>query len=191
MVKMSRSATRVDIPGRAKRLLGLLLMLYLPCSATAAKLDPYQDFDETPELSLEDLGHSVQSLQDYRGQVVLVNFWASWCGPCVVEMPSLERLQQAMSGKPFTILAVNVGESHVKVWNFAAKLKIHLPLLLDPDGQAAADWQVNVYPSSFLVDPHGRVRYVAIGPRSWDAPEFIEVIEEMLDMPQPDSQQVK
>jgi thiol-disulfide isomerase/thioredoxin len=159
-----------------KYLTGLLMLFYLSC-ATAGQLEPYSGFSRTPALSLEDLGHKVHALQDYHGRVVLVNFWASWCGPCVSEMPSLQRLQEAMTGKPFTLLAVNVEESSGVVWKFAAKVNIHFPLLLDREGQTASDWGIDIYPTSFLIDPQGRVQYVAYGPRNWDAPEMIQTIE--------------
>ena len=163
-----------------KLVLGFLLLLDLPCLVTAGELNPYRGFDETPALSLEDLGHRIHSLEELRGQVVLVNFWASWCAPCVIEMPSLQHLQQAMTGKAFKILAVNVGESRVKVWNFAARLGIEFPLLLDHDGQAASDWQVDVYPSTFLIDRQGRIQYVAYGARDWDEAEMIGTIDGLL-----------
>ena len=114
-----------------KYLTGLLLLLNLACAA-AGQLEPYRGFAQTPALSLEDLGHKLHTLQDYRGRVVLVNFWASWCGPCVVEMPSMQRLQNAMTGKPFTLLAVNVEESPGTVWKFAAKVKIRFPPAAGP-----------------------------------------------------------
>ena len=152
-------------------------MMSLSCPAPAAQPEPYRDAGPTPALSLEDLGHKVHALQDYRGRVVLVNFWASWCGPCVMEMPSLQRLQDGMTGRPFTLLAVNVEESSGTVWKFAAKTGIHFPLLLDRDGQIAYDWGIDLYPTSFLIDPQGHIRYVAYGPRDWDDPEMIKVIE--------------
>lgn len=171
---------------------GLLLCFLLSCTAHAALLDPYRDFfDGTPALALEDLGHNQHSVQDYRGRVVLINFWTSWCAPCLVEMPALQRLQQAMSGKPFTILGVNVGESHGTVWNFAAKLKLGFPMLLDSDGQAAADWRVAMYPTTYLVDARGTVQYVAYGPRRWDSQEMIQAIEAMLVTSGANGQQVK
>jgi thiol-disulfide isomerase/thioredoxin len=108
---------------------------------------------------------------------VLVNFWASWCTPCVREMPSLQRLQEAMNGKPFTLLAINVEEPLNTVWKFATRFGIHFPLLLDRDGQTAFDWGIDLYPTSFLIDPQGHIRYVAYGPRQWDNPEMIKVIE--------------
>jgi thiol-disulfide isomerase/thioredoxin len=162
-----------------KSLTGLLLTLYLSCSV-AGQLEPYRGFAQTPALSLEDLGHTVHTLNNYRGQVVLVNFWASWCGPCVMEMPSLQRLQNAMTGKPFTLLAVNVEESSGTVWKFAAKVQIQFPLLLDRSGQTAYDWGIDIYPTSFLVDTQGHVQYVAYGPRNWDDPDMIQAIEELI-----------
>ncbi|MEZ5541599.1 MAG: TlpA disulfide reductase family protein [Pseudomonadota bacterium] len=168
----------------------LLLCLGLPGATQAGLLDPYQDLDDVPPaFELEDLGHTTRSLQEYRGQVVLVNFWASWCGPCLIEMPSLQRLQQAMDGKPFAILAVNVGETHGKVWNFASRLKLTFPMLLDAEGATAADWQVTFYPTTFLIDGAGRIRYVAYGPRGWDSPEMIQAIEAMFDSPPATGQQ--
>ena len=161
-------------------LTGLLMLVSLSCAA-AGQLEPYRDFSRTPALSLEDLGHKVHTLQDYRGRVVLVNFWASWCGPCVTEMPAMQRLQEAMTGKPFTLLGVNVEESPGTVWKFAAKVGIQFPLLLDRDGQTAFDWGIDLYPTTFLIDPQGRIQYVAYGPRKWDDPDMIQVIEGMFD----------
>ena len=174
-----------------KCVLGFLLLLYLPGPVTAGELNPYHGFDEAPALSLQDLGHRVHSLAEYRGRVVLVNFWASWCAPCILEIPSMQRLANTMAGKPFSILAVNVREPRVKVWNFAAKLGIEFPLLLDHDGQATTDWQVDVYPSSFLIDPQGRIQYVAYGARKWDDAETIRTIEGLLGKSQTLTQQVE
>jgi thiol-disulfide isomerase/thioredoxin len=161
-----------------KFLTGLLMIFYLSCTA-AGQLELYRGFAQTPALSLEDLGHKTHRLENYRGRVVLVNFWASWCGPCVIEMPGMQRLQEAMAGKPFTLLAVNVEESPGTVWKFAAKVGIQFPLLLDRDGQTAFDWGIDLYPTSFLIDPQGRVQYVAYGPRNWDDPDMIKAIEGM------------
>jgi thiol-disulfide isomerase/thioredoxin len=169
------------MPGSAlmKSLLGLLLLISLSCPATAGQLEPYQGNGQTPAISLQDLGHKIHDLADYRGSVVLVNFWASWCGPCVKEIPSLQRLQETMNGKPFILLAVNEQEAPGTVWKFANRFGIHFPLLLDRDGKTAFDWGIDIYPTSFLIDPRGRIRYVAYGPRDWDNPEIIQTIENM------------
>lgn len=157
--------------------------LALACAAAGAGadwLEPYRGLDPAPALALPDLGEKTHRLEDYRGRVVLVNFWASWCTPCVIEMPGMQRLQNALADKPFTVLAVNVGESRGRVWQFAAQMKLDLTLLLDSESAAAGDWQVEVYPSSFLVDREGRVRYVAVGAREWDSDEMINAIENLM-----------
>ena len=158
----------------------LLILLWLPGQIQAGGLQPYDGYLQSPALTLQDLGGNTHHLSDYRGQVVLVNFWASWCPPCIIEMPSMQRLKQAMAGKPFSILAVNVKESPGTIWKFLRKVKINFMLLRDSDGQAARAWQINVYPSSYLVDPAGEIHYVAYGPRQWDEPEILQLIEEML-----------
>jgi thiol-disulfide isomerase/thioredoxin len=183
-----RTISRTSLTGY---LLGLLLMISLPCPAATGQLEPYQGLGQTPALSLEDLGHKVHTLADSRGRVVLVNFWASWCGPCVMEMPSLQRLSEAMASKPFTLLAVNEQEASGTVWKFADRFGLHFPLLLDRDGQTAFNWGIDIYPTSFLVDPQGRIRYVAYGPRNWDAPEMIQAIEGLLGSSRTDNPQAK
>jgi len=94
-----------------------------------------------------------------------------------------------MAGKPFTLLAVNVEESPGTVWKFAAKVQVQFPLLLDRDGQTATDWGIDIYPTSFLIDPQGRIRYVAYGPRDWDDPEMIKTIEGLFTTPVSTAQQ--
>jgi len=92
------------------RVLLACLMAVLSCSAGAEALKPWKG-GRTPALELADPDGHAHRLADYRGKVVLVNFWATWCAPCRAEMPSIERLRQAMQGRPFEVLAVNVGES--------------------------------------------------------------------------------
>ncbi len=132
-------------------------------------------------LSLKDLGGRKHTLADYRGQVVVINFWATWCPPCLIEMPGMQRLKEQLAGKPFRILAVNVKESEETVWKFQKLVKVDFPLLLDRDGQASEDWQVVVFPSTFLVDVAGEIRYQVTGMLEWDTPEVVQVIKAMMD----------
>jgi len=149
----------------------------------AAQLQELPEAAPAATLALEDLSGTRHTLGDYRGRVVLVNFWASWCPPCIIEMPGMQRLKEKLAGRPFTILAVNVRESPGVIWKFRKLVRVDFPLLLDREGQAAEEWEIDVYPSSFLVDPQGRVRYAAYGPREWDAPEIVRTIEAMLVAP--------
>ena len=162
-------------------LAALCILLTLPRHLIAGGLQPYEGFLQSPDLSLGDPGGNTHNLAHYRGQVVLVNFWASWCAPCILEMPAMQRLKDRMSGRPFTILAVNVRESPGMVWKFLSRVKVNFTLLLDSDGQATRDWEVRGYPTSFLVDGKGDIRYIARGALEWDAPDIVRIIEAMLE----------
>ena len=99
--------------------------------AAGGELLQYRDNRPLPALELPDLGGRPHRLSDYRGQVVLVNFWASWCPPCLAEMPSMQRLSEALKGRPFKILAVNLEESKSTVWKFRKLLNVSFSTLLD------------------------------------------------------------
>ena len=105
----------------------------------------------------------------YRGQVVLINFWATWCEPCRDEMPSLERLRQSLAGRPFVILAVNLGEPPSRVRAFLLKVPMRFPILLDGDMAAAKAWNARILPASFVIGAGGRIRYSIAGELDWSA----------------------
>jgi len=166
----------------ATRFLCLFVGLVLEAaSIQAAELEEYPDVAATPPLALEDLGGNSHTLADYRGKVVLVNFWASWCSPCLVEMPGIQRLKEAMADTPFAILAVNSKESKAVIWRFRNMLRVNFTLLMDTDGTSAKDWDVQIYPTSYLIDPRGNIRYVVYGARDWDSQEVMQVIDELLN----------
>lgn len=135
---------------------------------------------EITDLSLQDLVAKHHSLQDYRGKVVLVNFWASWCPPCIHEMPALMTLQQDLTDKPFAILTINVGEKKYRVRKFSRLINLDLPVLLDSDSHTFRQWGVKTLPTSFLLDATGTVRYRVIGNPGWNAPEAMKIINRLL-----------
>ncbi|MCJ7512353.1 MAG: TlpA family protein disulfide reductase [Anaerolineales bacterium] len=116
-----------------------------------------------PDFTLETLDGRSVSLSDYRGQVVLLNFWATWCGPCKLEMPSLERAQQSAGAKGFQVLAVNFDESEADVQGFQDELGLSFPLLLDPGAVVQRLYRVLGYPTSYWIDRDGTVAAVHIG----------------------------
>ena len=161
---------------------GCLLAALIHSSAQAAgQLEPYPEEVTAPSFSLQDTRGSLHESDDYRGRVILVNFWASWCPPCIQEMPGLKRLRQKLNGQPFEVLAVNVGERKYKVWKFAKLVSFDLPILLDTGKDTFNSWEVEVLPTSFLVDANGRVRYRVQGDLKWDSEEIVELIVTMIN----------
>jgi thiol-disulfide isomerase/thioredoxin len=127
---------------------------------------------------LEDIDGKRVDILDYRGKVVLVNFWATWCTPCRQEFPSLGRVRQLFKPEEFEVLAVNVGEEAESVFSFTGVTAF--PVLLDPEGQAMAAWPVKGLPTTFLVDRQGYLVYRATGGREFDDPEIVANIQELL-----------
>ena len=123
----------------------------------------------TPPLALRDLKGKEHKLADYRGKVVVLNFWATWCDPCREEMPSMQRLQDKLAGKPFAILAVDYGEGAPRVSDFLKTVPVRFTVLLDRDTSAATAWKVKVLPTTLVIDPEQKVRFVAVGDIGWDS----------------------
>jgi len=111
---------------------------------------------------------------------VLVNFWATWCEPCREEMPSMERLRHALQGKPFVVLAVNVGEGPRAARAFGEKMQLGFPLLLDRDAKTTRAWNARILPASFVVGPDGRIRYSYFGAIDWARDDVRQAIEKLL-----------
>lgn len=148
---------------------------------TERKLRPYKGNPVPPPLKLTDLDGKAHDLADYKGKVVLVNFWASWCPPCVKEMPSMQRLKEKIASKPFVILAVNMAEPENEVRDFlATKVRVDFPILMDRDGAALKAWKVFVFPTSFIVGPDGMIRYGLYGEFEWDTEEAIRIMVGLL-----------
>jgi peroxiredoxin len=159
-------------------LAGAALALFA-AAASAQSLKPWSG-GATPALELTDAEGAVHRLSDYRGKAVLVNFWATWCAPCREEMPSIESLRLSMQGKPFAVLAVNVGQSGRVARDFGRKLMLEFPLLLDQDTRTAKAWGAKVLPASFVIDPQGKIRYSYYGDLNWSSPEVRAKIEALL-----------
>ena len=163
-----------------KRLLVTLAMsLFLTSGGHAAGFETRAS-TPAPEMKARDLKGATKTLADYRGKVVLLNFWASWCPPCLREMPSMERLRLKMAGRPIEIVAVASAEGPDDAKAFLSKMKLGFPVLLDPDGSNTRRWKVFALPTSFLLDAEGRVRYVLTGPTEWDEGEALQVLESLL-----------
>jgi thiol-disulfide isomerase/thioredoxin len=132
-----------------------------------------------PDYVLKDARGRAHAMADNRGRVTLVNFWATWCPPCVHEIPSMNRLVAAYDPRDFAIVSVNFKESPAHVQAFMNKIAVDFPVLIDPDGATAARWRVFAFPSSFLVDRQGRIRYSVNTAIEWDTPEVRAVIDRL------------
>jgi cytochrome c biogenesis protein CcmG/thiol:disulfide interchange protein DsbE len=123
------------------------------------------------------------TLADYRGKVILVNIWATWCPPCRIEMPSMERLNRKLAGTDFRIVAVSVDKEQGpdKVLAFANALGLSFDLLHDPAGTIQSVYQTTGVPESFLVDRDGVIVKKVIGAAQWDGPVNEAIIRRLLD----------
>jgi peroxiredoxin len=130
----------------------------------------------TPALELADLQGKTHRLQDYRGSVVMVNFWATWCEPCREEMPSMERLRASLEGQRFVVLAVNLAEPPSRIRKFLEGVALKFSVLLDQDAKASKAWQARMLPATYIVGPDGVIRYRQLGDLDWSKPQVREQI---------------
>ncbi|WP_304795079.1 TlpA disulfide reductase family protein [Lacisediminimonas sp.] len=131
-------------------------------------------------LSLADLAGKTVDLKSLKGQVVLLNFWATWCEPCRDEMPAMNRLQQKFGARGFKVIAVNLGESRGRIEQFLRTTPVDFLILRDDDSSVSKAWRVRVLPASFLVDRNGMLRYQLVGEAKWDEPSLQAPILELL-----------
>jgi peroxiredoxin len=168
-------------PWRSARALLLAGALLLSGPSNGGQLSPYTEPGaEAPAFTLKAPDGEPHRLKDYRGKVVLVNFWASWCPPCLAEMPGMQRLANRMPAETFQILAVNVGESAFRVAKFMKLIGVHFTALLDDKGEVFEAWGGSIYPTSFVLDGEGRIRYFVYGPLDWDSEAVFKTLLDLL-----------
>lgn len=152
-----------------------LLVLLVAAPAFSAPLPKgllEQDGRPAPSLRLANMEGKTTDIAALRGQWVLVHFWASWCVPCRREMPTLQGLSTVKPPLPVRLILVNTAETDDEVFAFLNIIAPDLDTLMDRDGQVTEHWQPRGLPASFLVDPAGRIRYLALGGRDWLSPDY-------------------
>ena len=138
-----------------------------------------------PNFRLPGLDGKTVSLSDYRGNVVLVNIWATWCRPCVAEMPSMEKLYQELKGEAFEILAVSIDtEGGGVVVPFMRKHGLTFPALIDPQGTTKTAYNLTGVPESFIIDKKGGLAKKIIGPLDWASPEVLDYFRSLIHPPE-------
>jgi len=155
----------------------IFLAISAPLSAERPQL--IKDPPLAPSFTLKDMDGKTHKLEDYRGQVVVLNFWATWCPPCREEMPSMERAWQQLQKENIAMLAVNVGEDADTIFTFTADYPVSFPLPMDRNSSVINEWPVRGLPTTFVLDKQGRIVYRVIGGREWDDPELIEMLIEL------------
>ena len=142
-----------------------------------ARVVPGSDFE------LQDMDEEKKKLSDYRGKVVLLNFWATWCPPCVREMPSMERLHQQVNAEDFKVIAINQMEDSDEVFAFTGQLEIDptFEILFDNTSEVSQAYAVRGLPTTYLLDKKGNIRYRAVGGREFNHPEVVKIINELIN----------
>lgn len=148
---------------------------------TIPNLEPMKDNASTPDFSLATADGKKISLKDFRGKIVFLNFWASWCDPCREEMPAMERLYEEFKDKNFVILAVNVKDRKQDALNFIKQLKITYPVAIDPEGQVGMLYGAWGLPTTYLIGPKGEGLARAWGPAEWYGPAARKLIKDLVD----------
>lgn len=164
-------------------LFGLILVV---APASAAKKKGFEFIYGTPaaeKLQLTGFDGKEYHLPDLGGKVVLVNFWATWCPPCLEEMPSIQATWDELHGEQFETLAINVGEDRKAIERFVSEFdtKLGFPLLLDPTMEAFQGWKVRGLPTSFVVNKAGQVVYKAEGDRDMHSPDIVALLRKLMD----------
>lgn len=141
----------------------------------------HYDIGMAPNFKLNDIDGEPFELKDTRGKWVFLHFWASWCGPCRKEMPTIEKLIGKIKNEKFKVVMVNTAEDDDTIFTFLGVIGIESTSLMDTDGLITDKYKPRGLPTTFLIDPTGRVRYQAIGGREWDKKEYIEFIRKLIN----------
>jgi peroxiredoxin len=138
--------------------------------------------DAAPDFQLRDMEGRLVSLEQQRGKVVLLNFWATWCGPCRVEMPAMEQLYRSLSRRDFEILAVSTDPQGAAVTRpFQRELKLSFPILHDADFRVGLTFGARTLPMTFLIDRQGIIRERIFGALDWHSPEATRAIQMLMN----------
>ena len=162
---------------RSRRVAAMLALAATTLLATAAPLAPTAP---APDFTLRTLDGQKLRLGEQRGRVVLVNFWATWCGPCRQEMPHLNKLYEKYKSSGFVLLGVNVDDDTAQAAGVASKLGVTFPVLPDADKRVSRQYDLSAMPSTVLIDRDGKVRYLHRGYQSGYEDTYDKQIRELL-----------
>jgi len=133
------------------------------------------------KINLEDMNGKNISLSDFKGKIVFLNFWTTWCPTCRIEMPSMERLHQKLKNEDFAMVTINLQESASLVKAFFKEFKLTFTALLDSTGEVGASFGIRAIPTTYILDKTGRIIGQVSGPREWDSKAAIALFENLID----------
>lgn len=175
-----------------RQLLSLLLILCCALLLACKGGSSLAPGDNAPDFTLKSLSSSEVSLIDFKGRVVLLNFWASWCMPCIAELPALERLSQRLGPKGLSVIAIGIDDDIAKLSEFRDRFALSFPVLFDHNSDVKNRYKVSAVPETFIIDKAGKLKIFLdpqdqmpvvriIGPREWDSPEMLTRLEKLLN----------
>ena len=158
----------------------IMLTLFIqPIQANDMLMDPMPAANPAPDFNLIGMDGETHTLEDLKGKFVLVNFWATWCNPCKVEMPLLEKLHQTLKSEKFTVLGLHVGPGPENIEEFKKLMPISFPIYVDMDLEV--NWGVPGLPTTFLMDPEGKLIYRAVGKREFASDEMVNFLKSQIE----------
>jgi len=132
-------------------------------------------------INLKDMNGQQVSLADFKGKIVFLNFWTTWCPTCRIEMPSMEKLHRKLKDKDFAMVTVNLQESASQVKTFFKEFKLTFTALLDSTGEVGVSFGIRAIPTTYILDKTGRIIGLANGPREWDSKDAVALFENLID----------
>ena len=160
-----------------------VLVLSLAVIAAAAYAKPQHGVTRldspkpAPDFTLKDTQGTTHSLAGYRGKVLVINFWATWCRPCREEMPSLQRAEEQLRDDGIQVLTINMGDTQNDIGIFTGAFPVgELPILMDSDSSVSQAYEVKGLPTTYVLDPEGRIVIQVIGEYEWDSPSILKEV---------------
>ena len=175
----ARAGARFGREGLARLVLALALLPVSASTLAEAPMQPVEERVPVPGAFVDDGGAPVR-LESLRGRLVLLNFWATWCAPCVEELPAMNAAWAALEGEGVGMLAINAGEARETVEAFLERVPVDFPVALGDAARTLPDWSVRVLPTTLVLDASGRVVYEALGPRDWDAEALLDRVRALV-----------
>lgn len=137
--------------------------------------------ESAADITLKDLNDKEIQLSEFRGKVVFLNFWATWCPDCRIEMPSMEKLHARFKSKNFAMVTINLKESPERVHNFFSTYKLTFTGLLDPNGKITSKMAIRALPTTLIIDKNGKILGMALGSRPWNGKKSIALFEHLIN----------